>query len=142
MLKAVKPLFLGIFLCLAQWCFSQDSNNKIGFDIVRPHKKTVILPFKIQSNLVIISGSIDNSADTLNFILDSGASQIYITDPIAAKKLKLNYIRSYKVFGAGELSDTQVNLSVNHNLHFRGITGFNQNILVIDKDILFLSEYL
>ncbi|NBA84677.1 signal protein PDZ [Emticicia sp. CRIBPO] len=116
----------------------QDS---FGFNFKNKRQKTAKFPFDLFSNLIVVKVKIDNS-DTLNFILDTGVSSIIITDPVIAEKMNLKYVRQVKISGAGEGDALTAGVSINHTVEMGDIKAFKQNLVVLDEDILRLSEYM
>lgn len=135
-------LILVKFIGISNVCFSQKTDLNFGFQFVKPRTTQTNLHFKMHSNLVVISAFLENDTDSLNFILDTGASQIYITDPKIAQKYNFNYSRTFQISGAGEKKAILAHLSIGHNLKFNNILGSNLNFVVLEEDILNLSDYL
>lgn len=123
--------------------FWKKKNKKVenfGFHI-NGGKKSFALAFKVHSNLIVVPVILDNS-DTLNFILDTGVSSIFITEPEIAQKLGLEYVREVKISGAGEGKSLLAMVSVDHDFKIGKITGYRQNVVVLSEDILHLSEFM
>ncbi len=120
----------------------RSAAQDFGFTINNILRKSTTIPFKVYSNLIVISAKVDNYPDTLNFILDTGVTSVFITDPALAEKLGLEYVRKVNISGAGQDSVLTANVSVDHDLKIGNITGHRQNLVVLSEDILQLSEYL
>lgn len=114
--------------------------QEVGFYLTEK-RKSVVIPFKWHSNLIILPVRI-NSSDTLNFILDTGISMNLLTDPEVAKTLNLKYIRKVNVMGVGQGSALQANVSINNLLHLPGVKATGQNVVVLSEDLLQLSSYV
>ncbi|UBM59037.1 aspartyl protease family protein [Marinilongibacter aquaticus] len=114
--------------------------EKFGYHLMGT-RKSVRMPFKVYSNLIVVQARIDNS-DTLNFILDTGVGTILITDPALADSMGLEYVREMVITGAGKDSALLARVSVRHNFKLEGVTAYQQNVVVLDKDILDLSSYM
>lgn len=99
------------------------------------------IPFQLHSNLIIIPIRINNS-DTLRFILDTGVSSTIVTDPAAIKKQKLNYTRKVKLSGAGEGGNLTASVAIGNHLSVGYLRANHHNIVVLDDDVLKLSEYV
>ncbi len=99
------------------------------------------IPFQLHSNLIIIPIRINNS-DTLRFILDTGVSSTIVTDPAALKKQKLNYTRKVKLSGAGEGGNITASVAIDNQLSVGFLRANHHNIVVLDDDVLKLSEYV
>ena len=99
------------------------------------------IPFEMQSNLIIVPLKI-NDSDTLRFIFDTGVSTTIITDPSAIKNQKLKYTRVVKLTGAGEGQDLEARVAISNTLKMGDMRATYQNIVVLNEDILHLSEYV
>ncbi|MDP5122029.1 MAG: aspartyl protease family protein, partial [Spirosomaceae bacterium] len=120
----------------------KNQPDKFGFHFKGKRQKYAKIPFELSSNLIVVKVAIDDS-DTLNFILDTGVTSTIITDPEIANKLGLNYVRDVLVSGAGEGDAITASVSIGHTLRLSDdILANRQNIVVINDDILSLSEYL
>jgi predicted aspartyl protease len=107
-------------------------NNKQGF---------AKIPFEFQSNLIVVKLRLDDS-DTLRLILDTGVSTNIITDLEIAHKMNLQYSRRVKISGAGEGDVLMGSVSIGHTLHNKELVANFQNLVVVDQDVLQLSEYM
>ncbi|MBD0405383.1 aspartyl protease family protein [Flammeovirga sp. EKP202] len=99
------------------------------------------IKFKLVNNLVVIPMVI-NDSDTLNFILDSGASYIILCDPLFAKKLNLppQKTREVDIKGMGTDGALRAYHSWGNKINLKGIEGFNQDIIYPSEDIFKLSD--
>ncbi|WP_341224876.1 aspartyl protease family protein [uncultured Arcticibacterium sp.] len=123
------------------WKKNKDSVvENYGFHI-NGGKKSYSLSFKVYSNLIVVPVVLDES-DTLNFILDTGVSSIFITEPAVAEKLGLEYVREVAISGAGEGKSLLAMVSIDHDFKLGKITGYRQNVVVLSEDILNLSEFM
>ncbi len=150
-MKHPRPIATLIFLSLVLCTFAghtQVTKKKrtamadFGFTLEKHIHKSTSIPFKIYSNLIIVQAVIDNFPDTLNFILDTGVSSVFITDPTLASKMGLIYTRNVKISGAGVDSSLTANVSVNHTIKIGKVTGHKQNLVVLSEDVLELSSFL
>ena len=114
--------------------------DKYGFFIASNHTWTRI-PFQLHSNLIIIPVLV-NESDTLNFILDTGVSNTIITDPDAFLKKPLTLTRKVKLNGAGEGNGLTASIAINNTLSVGGLRAAHHNLVILDEDILKLSEYV
>ncbi|GAB3952812.1 hypothetical protein GCM10028805_35400 [Spirosoma harenae] len=114
--------------------------DQYGFFIAGNRTWTRI-PFQLHSNLIVVPVRI-NDSDTLNFILDTGVSNTIITDPVAFKKQKLQLTRKVKISGAGEGGSLTASIAIENNLTMGGLRASHHNIVILDEDILKLSEYV
>lgn len=115
--------------------------DKFGFYFKGKHQKTAKIKFELYSNLIVLKVKI-NKSDTLNFILDTGVSSVIITDPSMAKKLDLEFSRQVRINGAGEKAFINANVSIGHTIDLGFVKAERQNLVVLDEDILKLSEYM
>lgn len=98
-----------------------------------------VLPFEMYNNLIIIDVSINNS-QPLSFILDSGVSDIIITELGFGDSLELNYAREIKVTGLGKGEAIDAFYSVENDVEIAGIISSGQNIRVLMQDVFSLSK--
>lgn len=99
------------------------------------------IPFQLHSNLIIVPVRI-NDSDTLHFILDTGVSNTIITDPKAFRTKPLTLARKVKLAGAGEGKSLTASISVDNKLSMGGLRTAHHNLVILDEDILKLSEYV
>ncbi|GAB3500607.1 hypothetical protein GCM10027341_26170 [Spirosoma knui] len=99
------------------------------------------IPFQLHSNLIIVPVRV-NDSDTLQFILDTGVSNTIITDPKAFKKSPVTLGRKVKLAGAGEGGSLTASVSVDNYLSTGGLRAAHHNLVILDEDILKLSEYV
>lgn len=114
--------------------------DRYGFFIAGNHSWTRI-PFQLHSNLIIVPVRI-NESDTLQFILDTGVSNTIITDPSAFRKQPLRLTRKIKLTGAGEGSNLTASVAIDNRLNMGGLRASHHNLVILDEDILKLSEYV
>ncbi len=114
--------------------------DRYGFFIAGNRAWTRI-PFQLHSNLIIVPVRV-NDSDTLQFILDTGVSNTIITDPKAFKKIPLTLARKIKLSGAGEGASLTASVAVDNQLSMGGLRASHHNLVILDEDILKLSEYV
>jgi hypothetical protein len=114
--------------------------DRYGFFIAGNRTWTRI-PFQLHSNLIIVPVRV-NDSDTLRFILDTGVSNTIITDPEAFRKKPLNLTRKIKLTGAGEGGALMASVAIDNSLNLGGLRAAHHNLVVLDEDILKLSEYV
>jgi hypothetical protein len=129
-----------VLLGLASGWVPARGQEPFGFQLDRRLRSTRI-PFQLHSNLIIVPVRI-NQSDTLRFILDTGVSTNIITDPKVPVARSLRRVRSVKITGAGEGGALSASVSLGNTLRIGQLTGFNQSILVLDQDVLQISEYV
>ncbi|OZI08775.1 signal protein PDZ [Siphonobacter sp. BAB-5385] len=138
-MKHALPLVLlfGLVLGLTPATLAQE---RFGLYLKARHKTTRI-PFELQSNLIIVPVKV-NGSDTLRFILDSGVSTILITDPKVPIVQRMKPVRKVQIAGAGEGGHLSATVMVGNSIQMGHVRGGNQNIVVLDQDILQISEYV
>ncbi|MBD2754792.1 aspartyl protease family protein [Spirosoma validum] len=114
--------------------------DRYGFFIAGNRTWTRI-PFQLHSNLIIVPVKI-NDSDTLNFILDTGVSNTIITDPSAFRKKSMVLTRKVKLNGAGEGNNLTASIAINNTLTMGGLRAAHHNVVILDEDVLKLSEYV
>lgn len=135
-----------IIVCLSLWSATPAQGKKdpekdrYGYYLAQNRTYTRI-PFELHSNLIIVPVQVNNS-DTLYFILDTGVSSTIITDPAALKKQSLKFARRVTLTGAGEGEKLMASVAIDNHLKMGSLHGAHQNIVVLDSDILRLSEYV
>ncbi|MGA0556007.1 aspartyl protease family protein [Larkinella sp. VNQ87] len=136
-------IFFGILLCSQGVLASNDEQknaDKYGY-FLTGNRKQARIPFQLHSNLIIVPVRINNS-DTLHFILDTGVSSVIITDPAAVRRQPLRFTRKVKLTGAGEGGQLMASVAIDNFLMMGHMQANHQNIVVLDDDILRLSEYV
>jgi predicted aspartyl protease len=140
------PVLLLVLILLSSFQNFTQAQKKLkperfGFHFKGLRQKTAKLKFDLYSNLIVVKVKIDNS-DTLNFILDTGVSSFIITDPSIAQKLNLEFTRQVKINGAGEKEFIKAKVSIGHTIDLGFVKAERQNLVVLEEDILKLSEYM
>lgn len=142
----MKILVLFIVLICTGQVTRADNNqrnpdkDRYGFYIAKNRTWTRI-PFELHSNLIIVPVQV-NDSDTLHFILDTGVSNTIITDPSAFQKKPLVLSRKIKLSGAGEGDNITASVAINNNLSIGGLRAAHHNLVILDEDVLKLSEYV
>ena len=138
---SVTFLFLGEIIAQKANSKKQNLENRAGFYLQNPKQNYAKIPFEFQSNLIVLKMCLDDS-DTLRLIFDTGISTNIITDTSLVRKLNLKFARRVRINGAGEEKGMMGSVSINHSLNYRDLKGSLQNLVVIDDDVLHLSEYM
>lgn len=136
-------LKLTFLCCLPFFLTAQKSpkkDDKFGFFLLGNSKFTRI-PFQMHANLIIVPVHV-NDSDTLHFILDTGVSSVIITNPEAIKYQKLNFTRRVQLTGAGEGGSLSASVAIGNTLGMGRMKATHQNIVVLEEDVLKLSEYV
>ena len=142
-MKALVLMIGLIGICLAA---RGDDNrqtpdkDRYGF-YISGNRTWTRIPFQLHSNLIIVPVKV-NDSDTLHFILDTGVSNTIITDPGAFKKKSLVLSRKVKLNGAGEGNNLTASIAINNTLSMGGLRASHHNVVILDEDILKLSEYV
>ncbi len=138
----LKTFLLVLFLSnLTIETIGQKNNyTEFGFHFSK-NRKIVTVPFQLLSNLIVVPVII-NKSDTLNFILDTGVSNIIITDPKLGDKLGLKKTRKVKISGAGEGKEQMAHVSPGNTFRMCEIQAKNQNIVILENDFFEISEIL
>ncbi|MFN3848840.1 MAG: aspartyl protease family protein [Spirosomataceae bacterium] len=137
----IAILLLTTTIAHSQKLFKKKVDNRYGYHFVGKNQKFAKIPFEFHANLIVIK-TIINTSDTLRFILDTGVSSTIITDPNIAKQLQLTPVRRVKISGAGEEEELMADVSVGHSIRMGDVVANHQNLVIIEKDILKLSEFL
>jgi hypothetical protein len=104
-------------------------------------RTTLRIPFEVHSNLIVVPVRI-NQSDTLRFILDTGVSTTIITDPNALPASSLRLTRRVTISGAGEGEAVHAHIAIGNTINMSGMQANHQNIVVLENDILQLSEFV
>ena len=125
--------FISTFVAFAQ-------ESQFGYTL--PKKQYFAkIPFELVSNLIIVPVFI-NQSDTLRFILDTGVSATILTDPVTAAKVGLSGNREVGITGTGSGGELKAKVSVGNTIRMGDMTGHSQNIVVLQEDLLNLSEFV
>ncbi|MDX1904334.1 MAG: retropepsin-like aspartic protease, partial [Thermonemataceae bacterium] len=113
-----------------------------GFQFSKPKQKFARIPFQLHNNLIIIPVLLNQSKDTLRFILDTGVGNTILIDSSFIKKLAID-TQSRKVFikgsGLGEQISTYI--APLQKMSVQQLIAPNTNILVCEKTLTYISEY-
>ncbi|PWJ44681.1 aspartyl protease family protein [Sediminitomix flava] len=130
----MKTKFLLFILLIPLSAFSQkiDFVKQLTFtDSTRVKAK---IPFKLINNLIIIPVCI-NDSDSLNFILDSGASFTLLSNAALAQSLGVQKVRSYSLKGLGNNFNLTAWTSTSNKVELPYIEGYNQDIIFPEIDL-------
>lgn len=112
-----------------------------GFMFENSREKSITLPFKTASNLIILPLTI-NDSDTLNFILDTGVATPIITELTFVDKLNLNYLVPIELRGVSNTETVSAYRSSNNIIRTKGMVAQSQDIHMIIDDQFQLSHIL
>lgn len=119
---------------------SEAQNKVFGFHLMQK-RRNLRIPFELHSNLIIVPALI-NESDTLHFILDTGVSSTIITDPTLMGTVNTAYVRNIELEGVGKDSSLKAIVSIGNTLRVGYARTFNHNLVVLERDILNLSELI
>ena len=141
----MKTYILLSLLCGSLSALADDTpkvpdKDRFGY-YLKGNRTTVRIPFELHSNLIVVKLRI-NESDTLNFILDTGVSNTIVTDPLALKQQPLKMTRKVKLSGAGEGGNLTATVAIDNELSMGYMQASHQNLVILDEDILKLSEYV
>jgi hypothetical protein len=118
-----------------------EAQSKIfGFHLMQK-RRNLRIPFEFHSNLIIVPALI-NDSDTLYLILDTGVSTTIITDPTLLKYTNTEYVRNIELEGVGKDSSLKAIVSIGNTLRVGYARTYNHNLVILEKDILNLSELI
>ena len=132
-----------IFRCFLWLMFSgafYTAANAQYFDI-SGHKKRVSIPFRLVRNLVIIKLKI-NGMGPYNFIMDTGAGVMIITDPSLADSVDIPGNRVLKLTGCGNGDEFDARITSPLDVQIPGLKSYNVSAAILKKDHFGLSNYL
>jgi hypothetical protein len=115
--------------------------NPKSFYFTNPKKKSITIPFKLINNLIIIPLQI-NGSDTLNFILDTGVSNTLLTWFPKIDSISLKYGKEVLISGVGSDEYIVARHSYGNQIDICGLMGQYQDLCVLDKNSISLSEKL
>ena len=135
--------YKAIFLCVL-WlvlpCFTLAAQAQY-FDITS-HKKRVSIPFHLVRNLVIIQLKI-NDKGPFNFIMDTGAGLMVITDPALIDSVNIPSKRTIKLTGAcSERNDYDAYVTGILKVDIPGLTSYNVSAAILKADHFGLSNFV
>jgi hypothetical protein len=136
-------IFFAFIVLLSLQTFEQTfaQTQQKGFAFTRKSQKSVTIPFKTVNNLIIIPLFI-NGSDTLHFILDSGVQTALLTSLEYGKMLSIHGAKTIHIRGLGDGEPIEAFQSYGNRFELRDILGVNVDMLVLKKDIFFLSQKL
>lgn len=111
--------------------------DKYGFFLTGNRSRTRI-PFEFQSNLIIVPVRV-NGSDTVRFIIDTGVGYTILTDPRVVRPLRIS--RKILLAGAGGGDALTASIAIDNTMSLGALRVQHHNIVVLDEDLLKLSEY-
>lgn len=135
-----------LLLVLFVFSLTSASAQTLGFAFPEGRKRADI-PIQIHNNLVVVSVTI-NGTLPLKFIVDTGVRTAILTQKLFSDILELKYSRKYTIAGPGgnKLVDAYLTNNVSISMpglnNMPGIEGKGHTLLVLEKDLLELRNYL
>ncbi|TAG87901.1 MAG: hypothetical protein EAZ20_09660 [Bacteroidetes bacterium] len=139
----MRFLLCFLFFLLLNTIFAQSNLQTIGFHFASPKQKRLILKYKRANNLIVLPCIINNkNKDTLNFVLDTGVSHILITDTFLKYAYNLDCSRKVSINAPGGVETIEACVVNLENINIGGkIISNKHNVLLLDDDVLHISEY-
>jgi hypothetical protein len=134
-----KPIYRCFLWLLLINCFNTTVSAQY-FDITG-HKKKVIIPFQLVRNLVIIKLKI-NDKGPFNFIMDTGAGLMIITDPTLVDSINIPTKRILKLSGCGDGGDYDAWVTSVLKVDIPGLTSYQVEAAILKTDHFGLSNLL
>lgn len=103
-------------------------------------RKKISIPFHMIRNMVVIRLEV-NGKGPYNFILDSGAGIVIITDPAVADSTGMQSYHTIKLTGLGEGESVDALICSNVNFNVKGIEGKGISVAVLKSDRFGMSNY-
>ena len=113
---------------------------RLGFVLPEGQKKLAV-PFEIHNNLIVIKVLLNNALP-LKFILDTGVRTTVLTEKSLTDLLNLTYSRIITIPGAGGEKLVDAYVANNVMININGLIGRGHSMLVLEKDLLQLKNYL
>jgi hypothetical protein len=133
-------IFLIVFY--ASSLVAQNQLQIIGFHFTNNKVQKIKMKYKKANNLIVIPCFLNDQKDTLNFVLDTGVGNTLITDIELKKKLNLKCVREIKITAPNSLLQMNACVASVKNIAIgKQITSFTHNLVILEKDVLHLSEY-
>jgi hypothetical protein len=126
--------------------FAQNPDREIqkaqtlGF-VLPEGQKRLSVPFELHNNLIVVRVLLNNSLP-LKFILDTGVRTTVLTEKSLTDLLNLTYSRKITIQGAGGEKIIDAYVANNITLNINGLIGHGHAMLVLEKDLLQLKNYL
>jgi hypothetical protein len=135
-----KPFYRCFLWLLLLTCLTTSVQAQY-FEITG-HEKRVTIPFRLIRNLVIIKLKINNKGP-FNFIMDTGAGIMIITDPTLIDSVNIPSKRILKLSGCGTEGDNYDALITSAlKVDIPGLTSYNVCAAILKKDHFGLSNFV
>jgi len=140
--KIAMLLYISCHSGVRLYASPKDTTTTIKLGFVLPegvHKLSV--PFELNNNLIVIKVLLNN-AIPLKFILDTGIRTTVLTEKTFTDLLNLTYSRKITIPGVGGEKLIDAYVTNNVTLEIGGIIGRGHALIVLEKDLLQLKNYL
>lgn len=104
-------------------------------------KKKLSIPFELFNNFIILKVNVNDQLN-LKFILDSGASHTFLTQKRFLDSLGIEDPQKISIIGIDQNEVLTASIARNLNLEIHGLKGVFQSMVVLDKDIMKLDDFL
>ncbi len=125
--------FIVMMLVHSSNCFAQH------FEITNNKKKTTV-PFKIKRNLIVVEMKVNNKGP-YNFIVDSGAGLLLITDPDIIDTLNLQSKRIIRVSGITSNESYEAIVPEPQSFEFGDLKSVQVTPAILKEDYFGISNY-
>jgi len=125
--------------CLIFFCLCSVRVKAQYFEMEK-YRKRVTVPFNLIRDLIIIQLKI-NDRGPFNFILDTGAGLMLITDPALVDSIEIKSKRSMKISGLGEGLDYEAYFTPALKIDIPGLVSNNVGAAILKTDHFGLSNY-
>jgi hypothetical protein len=141
----MKSWLISVCLTVSVLCLAFEAGAQktvpFGFHPVKKTRGHVVCPFELRTNLIVVKVLVDKS-DTLNFVIDSGVQGVIILDTTLKHSINTKIGRPITIRGLGNEEAHNAFVSIGHTIRFGDIIGYQQNIILLEEDLLNLSEYV
>jgi hypothetical protein len=131
------PIVILLFSLLA--VNSGQAQNPAAFRFRLQDDNQFSLPMEMSQNLIIIPVRI-NQSQSLRFVLDSGISNIIVTELTGTDTLSLNFARQIKVTGLGDGTSVEAWYSAGNRLIIDRDSGSDKGIICESTEIYVLES--
>lgn len=138
--RADKLYLIALGICIAFCCLFSSPASAQQFEFKGKRSRQRIA-FNMVKNLVIVPLLI-NGTGPFNFILDTGASPLIITDPKIIEGLNLKSLRPTKINGLGKGPEIDALITSDIYAQIGKATIANIPTAILEGDFLGLSNYL
>ncbi|PKQ70082.1 aspartyl protease family protein [Raineya orbicola] len=135
--KAIGIVFYFLFFT----AFSQEMSS--GFKFAKLNRKFTRISFQLANNLIVVPLFLNEKADTLNFVLDTGVGTTIFIDSTFLQTMQADTSNLRKVIvkggGIGEIITSY--LVPKQHLQIGSLVASQQNVLVCSQTLHYISTY-